>query len=147
MAKVTNNVVKMEWETSGWYEVKVTGRSTKIFVYSSVVYPSTTKNRLTVFFRPAAAFLWISDAGQPGEDFWSAAELKTFLKSGQLDDMFPECYDEYVPITYVDDSGEIQCMDSLLDTYGLAEYRDDIIARVKDVEPYGYVKEVKIGEA
>jgi len=61
--------------------------------------------------------------------------------------LFLKNFDAYMLVSYMDNNGDIQCNDSLLETYGLPEHQDDIMARVVDVEPYGYVRKTKLGEA
>lgn len=147
MALVTNNIVKMDWDTKGWYELKIKGRTGTVLVFGSKEYESSTHSKVTVFFRPAGAFLFVTDAGEVGEDLWNAKELKQFVKDEGFDDMFPVSYDEYIPVTeYSDEDGELVFVDSVVTSFGLEAHKEDIAARVADIAPYGYVRETKPGQ-
>lgn len=137
MAIVENNVVKMEWDKSGWFTFKRRNKSNSdIFVFASKVYPSTTHGEVTVFFTPTTAFLFASNAGKEDEDMWNAKELGGVMKR-LYSDSFPYNLEEYVAVI---ESGEDLCIPFVLDNYGIAEFKEDIEARVKDVRPYGIEK-------
>ncbi len=136
MANVVNNIVKMEWDKSGWLQ---TTRGQ--FIMGSVPYPSSKYGEVTIFFDSTTAFIWASDAGTADEDLWNAKELKSFLKTN-YDISFPCQYDEYVPVVnYGADEVDID----VLDTYGISvEYADEIVNRVKDLFAYGVEKDVEL---
>lgn len=133
MALVVNNIVKMEWEKSGWLATKGKNGSQGAFIFASKDYASERGVDITVFFTSDTAFIWASDAHTAEEDIWSGADLKDWCKSN-LDGSFPHQYDEYVAVI---DSGEATANDDILQEYGLTKYKDDIEARMRDISPYG----------
>lgn len=140
MGFVENNVVKMNWEKSGWLQPTVRGSKKSIFVMASQRYNSTTKGVVDVFFTSTTAFLFVDDAGTADEDIWTAEDLIATIKS-DMPSNFPYGCEQYVPVI---DSGEDVCIASVLETYGLVEFKDDIEARMKDVAPFGYEEDAKL---
>ena len=141
MAIVENNVVKMEWEKSGWLQTKASGHLSSAFIFASKEYASPVKGTVTVFFNADVAFLWVSDAHSDSEDMWNASELKEWCKT-EMDGSFPEMHAEYVELI---SSGEDTCIDAILEEYGLTEHKADIEARLQDVRPFGEEYEIKLG--
>lgn len=138
MAVVENNVVKMEWDKSGWVQTKGTGGKPGAFIFASKEFASDTKGTVTVFFNPFTAFIWASDAHTDEEDLWNAAELKGWLKEN-LDGSFPDNWDECVPvIAYGGTDADV----AILEEYGLTAYKEEIEARLRDVAPFGEEKVV-----
>ena len=139
MALVENNVVKMDWEKTGWLQTKK-----GIFVIASKVFDSTLGFPITVFFRPDTAFVWCEDDedGDVDEDsFVNAKDLKSWLKDGNFDEAFPDSYDEYLPII---DSGFSKCNPNVLAKLGLDEFAEEIAKRMADVAPYDEESEVQM---
>lgn len=130
MALVKNNMVKMDWEKDIFIVLK-----NGVFVVAGQDYESSKGETRTVFFNANTAFLWITDAHTDEEDYWDGKELKSWLKEN-LDGAFPINYDEYVPIV---NWGSDKVDMAILEEYGLEQYADDILARLKDLE--GYDKE------
>lgn len=126
---VVNNHVKMEWLKSQW----LSANGGKVFCCAAKTYESTVKGTVDVFFRPDTAFLWVSDAHTDEEDMWSSAELFAELKSS-FDGTFPQNYDEYVPVI---EAGTHECLMSILEEYGIVDAKEDIEARLVDLEYYG----------
>lgn len=127
---VVNNIVKMEWQKSGWLQTSSAKGKRPVFIFASHVYDSSIPElgKVTVYFTATTAFLIESDEG-----LWSAEELIPVVKK-DFGGTFPYDLDEYVPIIY---SGEEDCSVSVLEKYGLLEHQKDIEARMKDVAPYG----------
>ena len=134
MALVENNVVKMEWDKAGWLQKK-----SGTFCFASKEYDSTTKGKVTVFFRSNMAFIWASNAHSDDEDLWNAEELKGMIKSEGMDGAFPNMYDEYVPVI---EGGETECDNAVLEEYGIVAYADDIKKRLNDIAPYSEEKDM-----
>lgn len=131
MAKsVVDNVVKMEWDSSKALYTKG-GKLGRTFIFASKDY-ETSVGTVTVFFNCYTAFIWASDAGTEDEDRWNASELKSWVKDN-LDDAFPMNYGEYIPII---EYGSREVKQEVIDKYDLGSFVDDILARLKDVEPY-----------
>ena len=142
MAIVENNIVKMEWEKSGWLQTKASGSNANgTFIFASKDYESTVKGTVTVFFNADMAFLWASDAHTDEEDMWNASELKDWCKKN-IDGSFPDMYDECVEVI---SSGESECIAEILEEYGITQHKADIEARMQDVRPFGEEREVKLG--
>lgn len=142
MAIVENNIVKMEWDKAGWLQTKASGMNKNgTFIFGSKDYESTVKGTVTVFFNADMAFLWASEAHTDEEDMWNASELKDWCKQN-LDGAFPDMYDECVVVI---NSGDDECIDEVLEEYGIAEHKADIEARLQDVRPFGEEKEVNLG--
>ena len=133
MSTVVNDVVKMEWSEEGWLQSAATKKGAGVFFFASKVYPSTTKGEVTVFFNPDTAYIFASDAHTADEDLWNAAEVKAIIKDVLGD--FPYRNQEYVPIIA---SGLHVCSQEYLEEYGIVEFKADIEARLRDIEPYGY---------
>lgn len=130
--KIVDNFVKMDWEASGAVFMSSKGKKNRVFVYASKVY-DTVVGEITVFFTAHTAFLWADDAGTEDEDLYNASDLKGQLGE-VLDNGFPDLYTNYIPIIR---SGESTCVAENIEKYGLAEFEDDIIARLEDVSVYG----------
>lgn len=128
MALVKNSIVKMDWESDSFILMK-----NGVFVVAGQDYLSSTRGvNLTVFFNANTAFLWISEPHTEEEDYWNAKELRSWLKEN-IDGSFPINFEEYVPIV---EWGADVCNQNILEEYGLTEYADDILARVKDLADY-----------
>ncbi len=135
MALVDNNVVKMEWEKSGFL-TKKQGKATAFYV-ATKMYKSSKLGNIPVFFDPFMAYVW-RDAGTK-YDLWSVSDLKGFIKES-YDSGFPTSYtDNCVPVVHY---GEEEVDQEMLEELGLTEYADDILARIQDLAPYGEEKEV-----
>lgn len=133
MGLVTNNVVKMEWEKSGWLQTSARNGKKSVFIMASRDYETEHFGTVSVIFRPDTAFLFIDEAGTPDEDIWSARDLMASLKE-EVPGGFPVMCEQYVPII---ESGETECDEVTLETYGLLEYKEDIERRLEDIAPYG----------
>lgn len=140
MAIVENNIVKMEWEKSGWLATKGRGGSQGAFIFASKDYQSARGCTISVFFTSDTAFIWANDAHTADEDIWNSADLKDWCKSN-LDGSFPHQYDEYVAVI---DSGEMTANDEILEEYGLMEFKADIEARMRDIAPFGDEKIIEM---
>lgn len=141
MAIVVNNIVKLEWEKSGWLQAKGSAVNPDgTFIFASKDYESTVKGTVTVFFNANSAFLWVSDAHTDEEDMWNASELKNWCKKN-IDGSFPMMYDECVEIIQ---SGEDECVDAILEEYGIVEHKADIEARQRDLRPFGEEFDLKL---
>ena len=133
MAKVLNDVVKMDWEKSGWLQTKPTKVNPKgCFMLASKDYENENGDTIWVFFNSDTAFLWGTDLGTDDEDLWTASDLKNWLKE-EYSSAFPNTYEEYLPII---ESGTLDVDESVLERYGITAHKDDIVARMKDVLPY-----------
>ena len=130
MAIVENNVVKMEWQKEGWLQTK---KGTGAFIFASQVYETETRGKVTVFFNPSTAYLFVTDAHTENEDLWSAEDLIPVLKK-EYTYLFPFNVQEYVPVI---ESGETECRADILEEYGLTPFKADIEARLNDVRPFG----------
>ena len=129
-----DNVIKKEWDEAGFLMTK-----NKIFVLATKKY-ETVKGVVSVFFTSHTAFVWADDAGTDEEDLWSQEDMIPWLKKNR-DGSFPTQYNEYVPIISY---GADVCDSAMLERYGLTDFEEDIIARLKDVEPYSEEKDTKI---
>lgn len=61
-------------------------------------------------------------------------ELGRVIKD-HFGDSFPVQYEEYYPII---DTGEVECMDDVLEMLDLVPFKEDIEQRLADIAPYGY---------
>lgn len=129
MEYVVNNVVKMEWDKKGFLCTK--GTQGNAFVMATKVYPSTKGGEVAVFFTTDTAFVWGAI-----DDLWSQQELRDWVKK-EYDYAFPHQYDAYLPV--ISSSGEVD--ESLLDTLGISEFKQDIEYRLDDVRPYSVEKD------
>lgn len=139
---VVNNVVKMEWEKSGWLQTSAKkGKST--FIFASKDYDSSIPELgvVTVFFTAETAFLIVTEPGTDDEDVWTAEDFIPVIKKN-LGGNFPYDLEEYVPVIA---SGDDECIADKLERYGLTEYKADIEARLADVAPYGVEEELNLG--
>ena len=134
MALVINDIVKMEWEKSGWLQTKATKNKPAVFILASKAYETADGKTVYVYFNANTAFLW----GDDEDGLWDAADLKDWLKT-EYDYSFPEQYDSYIIVI---PNGSDVCDESVLERYGLTEYKEDIEKRLKDVRPYGEEEEV-----
>lgn len=135
MALVSNSIVKMDWEKSGWLQTKASSKGSAKFIFASKEYFSNKLNaKIAVFFRSDCAWIW-ADAGT--DDTWSVAELKDWAKTN-VDGSFPHMYSEFIPVI---ESGDVDCEMAVLERFGLVEYKDDIEARLRDIKPYGFEKD------
>lgn len=131
MAKlVVNDIVKLDWDADRWLATSGKKGKRSVFICASQGY-ETENGLVDVFFTSNTAFVFEDEEGlYPYEDLY--ASIKAAAKEGAMD--FPMGFDEYVPII---ESGENECTLSVLEKYGLTQYKDDIEARKKDLEPYG----------
>lgn len=137
---VENNVVKMEWEKSGWLQTSAKKGKKPVFILASKDYESSNGGVVSVIFTATTAFVIADNFDSDERDIWSAEDIISSLKADMPGD-FPYCLEQYVPII---DSGEDTCKMSMLETLGLVEYKDDIEARMKDIQPYGYEEDIKM---
>lgn len=128
MSLVVNNVVKMEWEESGWLATKGSKGKEGTFIYATKEYTNADGNVIPVYFNGAYAFLWMDE----GDDIWESGEFKAWVKEN-YDGSFPVQYDQFVPIMQNDDSG---INTDIIAKYGLTEHQADIEARFADLLPY-----------
>ncbi len=134
MAKVINDVVKMDWEKSGWYQISVNKGKKTVFVYASQEYDSSNQDDpVTVFFTPFCAFIMETDEG-----LWDAKDFSTIDSSLLTGIGFPNNIDGVVPILEAGD----HCDMEVLEKYGIEDYADDIEARRLDVRGYAEEKDV-----
>lgn len=120
---VANKVVKMEWLKKA-FVIK-----NKVFYGCANDY-ETANGKVTVFFSTNEAYLFEDEEG-----LWTMGDLVPRMIEF-AGDVFPDKYTQYVPLT---DEG---CgLDTVLEKYGLSEFKADIEARVADVAPYGDEKE------
>lgn len=139
MGFVENNIVKMQWDTAGWLQPKAKGTKKSVFIFSSQNYQSTNKGLISVFFTATTAFLFVDERGSEDEDIWTAEDLIATYKQSPIPE-FLNC-EQYVAVI---DSGEATCNASVLEEFGLVEFKEDIEARMKDVAPYGYEEDMKM---
>ena len=138
---VENNVVKMEWEKSGWLQTSAKGGKKSTFILASKDYESTNKGMITVFFTATTAFLFMDGAGTADEDIWTASDLINTIKA-DMPGNFPYSLEQYYAVI---ESGDEHCRMNVLEAYGLVDYKEDIEARMKDVAPFGYEEDLKMG--
>ena len=132
MAIVENNIVRMDWEKSEWLETK--GGT---FIFAGKTYAGE-RGDVSVLFNSDTGFIWVGDYNTDAEDIWSASDVRSWFKKEKPSD-FPYAYEEMIPVIDVDG-----IKDDVLEHFGLAEFRDDIIARFNDIKPYGEEKDVKL---
>ena len=84
--------------------------------------------------------MFASEPGTENEDMWNAKELAGIMKKG-FSDYFPYNYEEYVAVI---DSGEENCIASVLERYGIVDAKEDIEARMRDIKPFGYEKIINL---
>lgn len=133
MAKVVNNVVKMEWEANKFLTSKPSkeGGDDYIFFFACVEY-ETEAGIVPVFFNPFHAWVHFDEDG-----FFFFEDLKQHILKTK-DNTFPETAEEYHPLISIGEDFDM----SLIKKYGLEPYMDDIKARLYDLVPYGEEKEV-----
>lgn len=139
MGFVENNIVKMQWDKAGWLQPKAKGTKKSVFIFCSQNYQSTNKGLISVFFTATTAFLFVDERGSEDEDIWTAEDLIATYKQSPIPE-FLNC-EQYVAVI---DSGEATCNASVLEEFGLVEFKEDIEARMKDVAPYGYDEDMKM---
>lgn len=139
MGFVENNIVKMQWDKAGWLQPKSKGTKKNVFIFGSQNYQSTNKGMISVFFTATTAFLFVDERGSEDEDIWTAEDLIATYKQSPIPE-FLNC-EQYVAVI---DSGESTCNASVLEEFGLVEFKEDIEARMKDVAPYGYEEDMKM---
>lgn len=140
MGFVENNIVKMQWDKAGWLQPKVKKTKKEVFVFGSQTYASTNgKGTVTVFFVPDSAFIFVDNRGADDEDIWTAEDLIDYYKSEPTSDF--SMFEQYAPIIA---SGELECYASVLEEFGLVDYKADIEARLNDVRPYGEEEDVRM---
>lgn len=139
MGFVENNIVKMQWDKAGWLQPKAKGTKKSVFILGSQNYQSTNKGLISVFFTATTAFLFVDERGSEDEDIWTAEDLIATYKQSPIPE-FLNC-EQYVAVI---DSGEATCNASVLEEFGLVEFKEDIEARMKDVAPYGYEEDMKM---
>lgn len=139
MGFVENNIVKMQWDKAGWLQPKAKGTKKRVFIFGSQNYQSTNKGLISVFFTATTAFLFVDERGSEDEDIWTAEDLIATYKQSPIPE-FLNC-EQYVAVI---DSGEATCNASVLEEFGLVEFKEDIEARMKDVAPYGYEEDMKM---
>ena len=133
MANVVNDIVKMEWSKEGWLQKKGKNGKSGDFIFGSMDYETDKCGKVSEFFATAETYLWMTGRGTAEQDIWNAQDLKLWCKDN-LDGAFPTMYDEFVPLFNGEDF-EIN-MD-VIKEFGLEAHVDDIIARAKDIAPYG----------
>lgn len=134
MAKVINNVVKMDWDKDGWYQISANNGKKQVFVFASHEYDSTLYDTpVTVFFTPFCAFVMETEEG-----LWNADEFKTIDTSLLTRFDFPVNIDGVTPII----EGGSSCDMEVLNKYGLEAHVKDIDARRRDVRGFGEEQDV-----
>ena len=135
MAKVVNNVVKMEWEQNRFLQSKESkrGAGDGVFFFACKDYVANGEI-VPVFFNPYHAWVHFDEDG-----LFYFEDLKQHVMKTQ-DNTFPETAEEYHPILSVGEDFDME----LIEKYGLTEYMDDIRARLQDIIPYGEEKEVGV---
>lgn len=119
MAKVTNDVVKMDWDTKDWYQ-NAKGK----FILASQTY-----NGVTVFFDGTVAFVF-----EDAEGCYTMDDMKGFIKESRPSmEEFPE---EYVETHIVAEVGNDSCYADVVEQYNLGEFQADILQRVNDLSGY-----------
>ena len=139
MGFVENDVVKMQWDKAGWLQPKVRKTNKSAFIFASQDYESTNKGKITVFFDPYSAFLFVDNRGDADEDIWTADDLICTYKQSPIGE-FSNC-EQYVAVI---DSGEFDCLTAILEEFGLTDYKEDIEARMRDISPYSEEITVKM---
>ncbi len=135
MALVTNGMVKMEWGKVGFLTRKQ--GSVTAFYFAAKVYESAKYGRVAVFFDPFMAYVWRDEDTE--YDLWSVSELKGYVKEN-YDAGFPLAYEgNCVPLV---NYGSETVDETVLEALGLTEYKEDILARIKDLAPYGVETEL-----
>lgn len=137
---VENNIVKMEWDKDGWLQTSAKKGKKSTFILASENYVNKDGVEISVIFTATTAFVFADDFDSENRDIWSAEDLITTIKS-DMPGNFPYGLNQYVAII---ESGEDNCKLSVLETLGLTEYKDDIEARMKDIQPFGYEEDLKM---
>ena len=134
MAKVVNDIVKLDWEKSGWLQTKATAVNPNgCFLFATKIYKNSEGTEIPVYFTSSTAFLWVFDYDTDEEEICELPEFKDWVK-GNFDYSFPTEYAEYVPII---EEGLLKAKPEILERFGLTEYKEDIEARLKDLLAYG----------
>jgi hypothetical protein len=136
MTLVTNNTVKMEWDKSLWLQAKAKNGIEGAFFFAGKKYNSSKFGEISVGFTSISCFLFAENGGQDISDFSTAEEMKDLMKEDIND--FPLGYEEHIPLN---DTGTADFFDDVLEKYGLLEYKEDLVARMKDVNQYATVEE------
>lgn len=131
MTLVANKTVKMEWDKSLWLQTKGKGSVEGAFIFAGKEYDSTKYGKICVGFTSIACFLFTEEDVNSADDIWSGAEMKQCAKDNMGD--FPLGFEGGV---YLAEVGTTNFDDELLEKYGLSQYKDDLIARMKDVGQY-----------
>lgn len=140
MDLVINDTVKLEWQKAGWLQTAARKGKKPTFIMASQNYESTKYGTLSVCFTATTAFLFVDGAGTSEMDIWSAEDLIATLKE-DMPGNFPYSLEQYVPIIA---SGEDNCLEGVLEEYGLEAHKEDIERRMKDVAPFGYETDFKM---
>ena len=120
MKLVKNNCVEMDWDVDGFINPKSRGFVAAVHDYNGVA----------VAFYEGTIFIHLTEDGKP------ALPLKAFAKfinkkHKEQDIDYPEYYEDYA-LLY--DGGDFN--EELLDTLGIAEFKDDMLSRIKDLSLY-----------
>lgn len=124
---VVNNIVKMEWKKNRFVQTVASKGKQATFIMACQEYKNKNGDIVPVFFTGTTAWLHFDEQG-----LYTFAELKDFVKSN-FDQSFPEVYTEYHEIA-TNPSSDVNM--ELLEEYGIEEYADDIIERLRDLQPY-----------
>ena len=126
MEKVKNNMVSMDWDAKGFIETKKAGFISAVHSYNGVA----------VAFRDGKVYTHIDDEGNNLDFADLVATIKTAHKSKDVD--YPDYYDDYAEIY------DGLSFSDTLEYLGIAEYKDDILARLSDLEGYWEVVEERM---
>ena len=139
---VENDIVKLEWEKKNWLQKKGRDKDHPCFRVAGQYYESDNGfGRVPVLFVATTAFLFVDNGGDEKDDLWSIDEVISYLKKEDTSS-FPYDCENYLPII---ESGENECLVSVLEKYGITQFKEDIEARKKDIEPYGEEEIVEMG--
>lgn len=127
MKVVKNNVVKMDWDADGFVETKSRGFISAVHLY----------NDKAVAFRDGKIYTHISDDGEVIGFQDLVGEIKGAVKSKDGD--YPYFYADYAEIF---DGKEFS--EPILSSLGIAEYKDDMLARLKDLDDYWVMVETEM---
>lgn len=124
MKVVQNDMVAMDWDAAGFVETKKAGFISAVHRYGDVA----------VAFRDGKVYTHVME----DNSVISFANLVDSIKTAhkQKDGDYPAFYEDYAEIY-----DGLEFHESTLEFLGIAEYKEDILARLEDLSGYWYVQE------
>ena len=141
MSLVVNDVVSMEWDSSGWSATKKDKRGNCRFFFASKEFDTKDGGKLTVFFDPYFTFLWSFD----DETYCDAKELKKYIKTN-YDASFPDNCDECTMLISYNPDGSLDINEDIIENLGLSDHLDEMIDRTNDIHKYSEEVEIKMSD-